>query len=99
VLKATHYPEESSVKIGHEEAQQLGMKAAGKRRVEVNTCVLVDAKPHPVWIMRILGDHDIVIGIDAESGKTVFTEQYIVDETPHYVLYSLPKTWRKLKKK
>ena len=99
ILKATHFPEESSVRIGHEEAQKLGMKASGARRVEVNTCVLVDAKPHPVWIMRILANEDTVIGIDAETGKTVFTEAYTVDETPHYVLYSMPKTWKKLKKK
>ena len=99
ILKATHYPEESSVRIGHEEAQKLGMKAAGTRRVEVNTCVLVDAKPHPVWIMRIIAGEDAVIGIDAETGKVVFTEPFVVDETPHYVLYSMPKTWRKLKKK
>ena len=99
ILKATHFPEESSVRIGHEEAQKLGMKATGARRVEVNTCVLVDAKPHPVWIMRILANDDTVIGIDAETGKTVFTQAFDVDETPHYVLYSMPKTWKKLKKK
>ena len=99
ILKMTHFPEESSVRIGHEEAQKLGMKAAGTRRAEVNTCVLVDAKPHPVWIMRIIAGEDAVIGIDAETGKTVFTEPFDVDETPHYVLYSMPKTWRKLKKK
>ena len=99
-LKQTRYPEESSVSIGHEKAQQLGIKATGKRRAEVNTCVLVDAKPHPVWIMRILTDEetDPVIGIDAETGETVFTEKYVVDETPHYVLYSMPKTWKKLEK-
>ncbi len=97
LLKATHYPEESSVKIRREEAKELGIKATGKRTAEVNTCVLADAEPHPVWIMRILTDDDPepVVGIDAETGETVFTEQYKVDCTPHYVLYSLPQTWRK----
>ena len=98
LLKATHYPEESSVKIRHEEAQTLGMKASGKRTAEVNTSVLVDANPHPVWIMRILTDEadEPVIGIDAETGETVFTERYKTDYTPAYVLYSMPETWRKM---
>ena len=48
LLKATHYPEESSVKIQHEQAKDLGIQATGKRTAEVNTCVLVDAQPHPV---------------------------------------------------
>lgn len=97
LLKATRYPEESSVKIGRQEAQELGIKATGKRVAEVNTCVLVDADPHPVWIMRILTE-DIdnpVIGIDAETGSVVFREAFKVDYTPHYVLYSMPETWRK----
>ena len=98
LLKATHYPEESSVKIRHVEAQALGMKASGKRTAEVNTCVLVDANPHPVWIMRILTDEadEPVIGIDAETGETVFTERYKTDYTPAYVLYSTPDIWRKM---
>ena len=39
---------------------------------------------------------DPVIGIDAETGETVFTETYVVDETPSYVTFSLPETWRKV---
>ena len=100
VLKATHYPAESSVKIGKEEAKQLGILASGERTAEAHTCVLVDAEPHPVWIMRVLtrsaSDRDPVFGIDAETGETVFTEWYEVDITPHYVMYSLPETWKKL---
>ena len=98
LLKATHYLEESSVKIRHEQAQELGMQATGKRTAEVNTCVLVDAKPHPVWIMRILTDEadEPVVGIDAETGDVVFTEQFKTDYTPQYVLYSMPETWRKM---
>ena len=97
LLKATRYPEESAVRIGHEEAKELGIRATGKRAAEVNTCVLVDADPHPVWIMRILTDEpdDPVIGIDAETGETVFREAYKVDYTPHYTLYSMPEKWRK----
>ena len=99
-LKATHYPEEASVTIRHGQAQELGRKASGSRAAEVNTCVLVDAEPHPVWIMRILipGYDGPVIGIDAETGETVFTEPYTVDETPDYVLYSMPETWRALER-
>ena len=98
LLKATHYPEESSVKIQHGRAQELGMQATGKRTAEVNTCVLVDAQPHPVWIMRILTDEpdEPVVGIDAETGDVVFTEQFKTDYTPQYVLYSMPETWRQM---
>ena len=98
LLKATHYPEESSVKIQHEQAKDLGIQATGKRTAEVNTCVLVDAQPHPVWIMRILTDEadEPVVGIDAETGDVVFTEQFKTDYTPQYVLYSMPETWRKM---
>ena len=97
LLKAARYPEESTVTIHRRQAEELGIKATGKRLAEVNTCVLVDADPHPVWIMRILTSDDLnpVIGIDAETGENVFTEQFKVDYTPHYVLYSLPQTWRK----
>ena len=74
------------------------MQATGKRTAEVNTCVLVDAQPHPVWIMRILTDEpdEPVVGIDAETGDAVFTEQFKTDYTPQYVLYSMPETWRKM---
>ena len=98
LLKATHYPDESSVKIKHEQAKDLGIQAAGKHTAEVNTCVLVDAQPHPVWIMRIVTDEpdEPVVGIDAETGDVVFTEQFKTDYTPQYVLYSVPETWRKM---
>ena len=97
-LKKTHFPEEAAVSVGREQAKELGMEASGRRTAEVNTCVLADAQPHPVWIMRIIAHdaYDAVIGLDAETGEVVFTEEYTVDETPDYVLYSLPETWRKL---
>lgn len=97
-LKNTRYLRESSVTINHEKAQELAIKASGKRIVEINTCVLVEAEPHPVWIMRLLTDEpdDPVLGIDAETGKVVFSEQFKTDYTPMYVLYSLPETWRKI---
>lgn len=97
-LKASRYPEESTVTVGHERAKELAIKATGKRNAEVNTCVLVDAGPHPVWIMRLLTDDpdNPVIGIDAENGETVFTELYKVDYTPYYVTYSMPEVWRSL---
>ena len=89
-LKNTRYLRESSVTINHEKAQELAIKASGKRIVEINTCVLVEAEPHPVWIMRLLTDEpdDPVLGIDAETGKVVFSEQFKTDYTPMYVLYS-----------
>ena len=97
VIKATHYPEESSVSIGHEEAQRLGLQVSGRRTAQVNTCVLVDAEPHPVWIMEILSMvPTTVVGIDAETGETVFNMNYNHNVTPDYVFYSLPETWRKM---
>ena len=98
VIRATRYPEESAAAIGREEAKALGIKATGQRTARAHSCVLVDAKPHPVWVLRILTseEDDPVIGIDAETGETVFTETYVVDESPSYVTFSLPETWRKV---
>lgn len=97
LLKATHYPEEDSVRIRHEEAQKLGIQASGLRTAQINTCVLVGAQPHPVWIMQVLAAAPTkVIGIDAETGETVFDMKYDHSFTPNYVLYSLPETWRKM---
>ena len=99
ILKATHYPEESSVKVTKDKARELALQTAGWRTAEVHTCVLVDAQPHPVWIMRVIardGYEDPVIGLDAETGEVVFTEHYDVDETPGYVMYSMPETWKKI---
>ena len=99
-LKQTHYPEESSVRIRHEQAKELAIEASGQRTAEAHTCVLVDAEPHPVWILRVItyggNEDDPVFGIDAETGETVFEERYVIDETPAYVMYSLPETWKKL---
>lgn len=97
-LKNTRYPKEGSVTINHEKAQELAIKASGKRIAEVNTCVLADANPHPVWILRLLTDEmdAPVLGIDAETGEVVFTERFKTDYTPKYVLYSMPETWRKI---
>ena len=97
-LKNTRYPQEASVKLNHEKAQELAIQASGKRVAEVNTCVLVASNPHPVWILRLLTDEtdDPVLGIDAETGEVVFTERFKTDYTPKYVLYSLPETWRKM---
>ena len=97
VLKATHYPEESSVTIKHEEARKLGRETTGKRLTEVNSCVLVDAKPHPVWIVNLLTDNVLsIVGIDAETGETVFTLPDRADFSPRYMGWSMPETWRKI---
>jgi len=102
-LKATRYPEENTVRIGNAEARELALRAVGDAGLyppEVNTCVLADADPHPVWIMRVLTysgegeEPDPVVGIDAETGETVFIVRYYVDETPHYIFWSTPETWR-----
>ncbi len=97
VLKATHYPEEDTVSIKHEEARELARKTTGKQFTEINSCVLVDAKPHPVWIVQLLSGGVLSLaGIDAETGETVFTMPYRADFSSQYMVYSLPETWRKI---
>ena len=97
ILKATHYPEEASVAIRQKQARELGRKTTGSNMTEVNSCVLVDAQPHPVWIIVLLTHHTLsLVGIDAETGETVLSMPYRADFTPMYVSYSLPETWRKM---
>ncbi len=97
VMKATHYPEESSVSIKQEEARKLGQKTTGKNMTEVNSCVLVDAQPHPVWIVQLLTDYVLtIVGIDAETGETVLSMPDRADFSPRYISFSLPETWRKI---
>ena len=97
LLKAGLFPEESSVSIGRAKAQELAIQAVGKRSVEINTCILIHAEPHPVWKMRLLTDtpDDPVIELDAETGEVTATDIFKTDYTPTYVLYSLEKNWRK----
>ena len=97
VMKATHYPEESSVSIKQEEARKLGRKTTGKNMTEVNSCVLVDAQPHPVWIVQLLTDYVLtIVGIDAETGETVLSMPDRADFSPRYISFSLPEIWRKI---
>ena len=100
VMKATHYPEESSVSIKQEEARKLGQKTTGKNMTEVNSCVLVDAQPHPVWIVQLLTDYVLtIVGIDAETGETVLSMPDRADFSPRYMSFSLPEIWRKIEMK
>ena len=98
LLKLGRYPEESSVSIDHVKAQELAIKASGKRTAEINTCVLMDAEPHPVWKLRVIADDpaDQVIELDAETGEVLGVDIYRTDYTPSYVLFSLEKNWRRL---
>ena len=98
LLKMGHYPEEDSVSIRHEKAQELAIAASGKRTAEVNTCVLIGADPHPVWKVRLLTDDPAspVIELDAETGEVVTVDIFKTDYTPSYVLYSMEKNWRKM---
>ena len=97
VIKATHYPEESSVSIKQEEARELGRKTTGKNMTEVNSCVLVDAQPHPVWIIELLTEHTLsIVGIDEETGETVLSMPCRADFSPRYISFSLPEIWRKI---
>lgn len=97
VLKATHYPEEDTVSIKHEEARELARKTTGKQFTEINSCVLVDAKPHPVWIVQLLSGGVLSLaGIDAETGETVLSMPDRADFSPRYMSFSLPEIWRKI---
>ena len=99
LLKMGRFPEESTVRIGHEEAQKLALKATGTREAQINTCVLVDSEPHPVWKCRVLvydDASDRVIELDAETGEVIANEPYKVDYTPDYALYSTEKNRRAL---
>ena len=97
VLKATHYPEESTVTIQHRQAQELGIAASEKRTAQVDMCILVDAQPHPVWLMQIISDvATTMTGVDAETGEIVFILPYHHEFSPDYVLYSLPETWKRM---
>ena len=97
LLRMGKFPEESSVRIGREEAKTLAVKDSGKRYVEINTCVLISAEPHPVWKMRLITDtpEDSLVELDAETGEITARETFKTDYTPIYVLYSLEKNWRK----
>ena len=98
LLKLGRYPEESSVSIHHEKAQELAIRASGKRTAEINTCVLISAEPHPVWKLRVIADDpaDQVIELDAETGEVVAVDIFKTDYTPSYVVFSLEKNWRRL---
>lgn len=99
ILKATHFPEESSVKVTRTQAQELAAHAASRETTaRPHSCVLVDAQPHPVWIVRILtsGMINPIFGIDAETGETVFVDRYDVGGSQAYVAYSLPETREKV---
>ncbi len=98
LLKMGQYPEENTVRIQHEEARELAIRASGKRTAEINTCVLIQAEPHPVWKLRVMADDpaDQVIELDAETGEVVAKDIFKTDYTPTYVLYSLERNWRAL---
>ena len=99
LIKATVYPEESTVRIGHEEAKELGIQRSGDKAAEVKTCVLVDAEPNPVWIMLLLTSDGEdrgypIYGFDAETGELMFSERYCLELMPTYVLYTNPEIRR-----
>ncbi len=104
LLKMGRYPEENTVRIGHEEAMKLAIKASGKRTAEINTCILIGAEPHPVWKLRVMAydDNDWadkMIELDAETGEVLAVEPFKTEYTQEYVLYALEKNRRALELK
>ena len=98
LLKMGQYPTEDSVRIDHHRAQELALQQVNHRWAEVNTCILIDAQPHPVWKIRVIADSaaDAVFELDAETGEILNVDLYRTEYTPDYVLYSLEKNWRKV---
>ena len=105
LLKMSRFPEESSVRIGREEAMKLVIKASGKRTAEILHCVLTGSDPHPVWKMRVATyddpeeSADKLYELDAETGDILFTEPYKTDFTPAYALFSSVKNRRAVEMK
>ena len=98
LLKMGQYPTEDSVRIDHRRAQELALQQVNHRWAEVNTCILIDAQPHPVWKIRVIADSaaDAVFELDAETGEILNVDLYRTEYTPDYVLYSLEKNCRKV---
>ena len=98
LLKMGQYPTEDSVRIDHRRAQEIALKYVSRRWAEVNTCILIDSQPHPVWKIRVMADSaaDAVVELDAETGEILNVDLYRTEYTPNYVLYSLEKNWRKV---
>ena len=98
LLKMGQYPAEDSVRIDHRRAQEIALGQVNHRWAEVNTCILIDALPHPVWKIRVMADSaaDAVFELDAETGEILNVDLYRTEYTPDYVLYSLEKNWRKV---
>ena len=98
LLKLGRFPEESTVSIGHEQARELAVRASGLKTADPFTCVLVDAQPHPVWVMRVMSasEWDRFVTLDAETGEILSSYPYKTDFTPDYVLYSTEQNRRRL---
>ena len=98
LLKMGQYPTEDSVRIDHRRAQEIALGQVNCRWSEVNTCILIDSLPHPVWKIRVIADSaaDAVFELDAETGEILNVDLYRTEYTPDYVLYSLEKNWRKV---
>ena len=96
LLKAGRFPEQSTVRVSRGQAEEAALNACGARVAEVYSCVLVDAKPHPVWKACVLTtNQDMVIGVDAETGETVSREPWKTDLTPGYVRWSAEQERRR----
>ena len=95
-LKKCRYPEENTADIGREEAKALALKASGIPEASVDSCILMEAEPHPVWKVHIItdGPADPVLELDAETGEVTATETYKHNYTPEYVLFTTQKAWR-----
>ena len=97
LLRQARFPEESTVRIGREEAESL---AWNKFLGEIDFQVLIDAEPHPVWKF-LLNTWPVkrLIEIDAETGEVVASEMCDTRYMPAYALFSTEKERRALELK
>ncbi|MBR6442502.1 MAG: hypothetical protein IKS46_02340 [Clostridia bacterium] len=97
LLRLARFPEESTVRIGREEAEALAWE---KFHGETEFQVLIDSEAHPVW-KCLLNTWPVnrLIELDAETGEVVASEACITSHTPAYALFSTEKNRRALELK
>lgn len=85
LLKTTHYPAEDSVKISRKEAQDIlyssDWTSGWKGPMSFFSCVLIDARPNPIWKVYLAGngDYTYLVELDANTGEIVHWMPYKSD--------------------
>lgn len=81
LLKATEYPEESTVGMTWEEAARIAFACNAQKTGEVLDATLIAAQPHPAWKIVLPDDAELKLyEIDAETGEVLDIEKYRADD-------------------